>query len=641
MTQPELLPEVTVNDPQLQAVFRHLVESEAGKLLSEVRTVQQTPPRMSGVFKRMSTALFGWDQRRPPSVQPDWKKYADDVVGNLEAQRLSPSWLSLPSDRIALYDLYDELDGYDFVSTILDAYAENATQVSAEQGRAVWVDSGSDKLKKALEFFFDEVALETLIEGMARDLAKYGDDFARLNYNTTGGKGQEKGVFNLSWMDPRTVERIEDAAGILVGFMPVEIAASLQLIADIDEEKIWQPHDFIHLRTMKTKYYRSVEMSSNEQYSGSNAMYGTSMLYNVRRVGKQLRFLEELLIIFRLGRAVDKHIYYIDVGDDADPIGIQGKLNWWKRRMWRKDYMNPNTGEFQAIYSPQGLNQDIWWPVRGNESNSRVEVRPGLGDISDIVDINYFMSKLTSGLAVPKEFLGMDGFGNYEPNKSLASQSVRFNRAVVRLQQALLDGVYRLCDIHLMMTGWKPEDFDGKYKLNMVAPSEIEDLNRLDVLQMRISNGNDMLDFLERIGGDEVEAKMYTLRSILGFRDAQIEELLGGKPEEVLRAAGGEDMDGDGFPPEPGDEGGEEAPVESKVSPAALKKVLSERKRLLSKDAGKDRGLLEHKTVRPHRGGPGLEDLTKETKEETKKRILGATTLARKSLLEDKNGDGD
>lgn len=496
--------------------------------LREVRVLNQNPPKLRGIFGRMATSLFGWDRRSGAGKRPPWQKYADDVVSSLNAQRLAPSWLSLPSDRIALYDLYDELDNFDLISSILEAYADNATQISPEQDRAVWVDSGEQKLKDEIYALFDEIDLEGLIEGMAYDLAKNGDDFARLAY------AEKEGVYHLNWLDPRTVERVEDESGTLIGFLPVEIASSIQLLSDLDEEKIWQPHDMVHWRTMRTKYRRNAEQSANEHYSGSNAMYGTSSLRNVRRVGKQLRFLEELLIIFRLTRAVDKHIYSVDVGTDNDQVSMEAQLKYWERKLKGKDFRNPDTGEFDALYNAQGLNEDIIFPIRGGESNSKIDVRQGLGNIADIVDVDYFLSKLYSSLGVPKEFAGFEGGGNYDPTKSLSAQSVRFNRAVVRLQKALLNGIYWLVDIHLFIKGWKPEQYQGKYKLAMMAPSDIEVLSRLDAFQLRMSNSKDSMEFNDSLQADPVQWRLWVMKDILGLRDSQIEEFFGPKPEETI-----------------------------------------------------------------------------------------------------------
>jgi len=546
---------------------------------------KQAPPPVSGPDSPQSNmgmagAVFGGDGL----LSKNWfLKYAQ--------------YMETSADRIKMYNIYEEISRVPEIGSVLDGYAEDATQFNQDKQRTVWAESEEKKVVTAIHQLFDTINVEEWIEGLAHDVAQNGDDFMRNHYDPNSADG----ILNIQWLDPRMVERVEDERGNLYGFALLDNLAA----TTVDEEDLWMAWDIIHFRiySRKTKKWKYNDPGLDPY------IYGTSLLYNVERTGKQVRLLEELMMIYRLTKSVDRFIYYVDVGPTSSPAQVTETLRTWRLAMKKREFKNPLTGEFDVLYNPMSFDDDIFYPVRGDRQNSRVDVLPAAGSVTDAVDYDNFINKLFAGLRAPKAYFGYEG--DVDAANTLSSQDVRFARGVKKIQRAIITGLTTLCEIHLLLRDivpsikeqygigdelWEkilrghldavPEEvlyesngkevrvdtesifmqiaekasqIVGSFKLRMVEPSQIELLQRLEAMETKLDVAQRMLEMGDQFGLDPVTWRIYILTNVVGLSADELKRF--GKEMEQSIETGEE---------------GEETQIDKQALREALSKAIRE-----------------------------------------------------------------
>jgi len=452
-------------------------------------------------------SLFGWSGSRPPRVtakDPELDQAFQPVNPIDQYHDMMEVRKQKRRDR---YDVYDAMDRMPDVSTILDAYAEDCTQTDNGKKCTIWIEGDDQSTVNELTELFETCSVEDWSEGLARDLGKYGDDFARIIGD------DKKGVTSLEWRDPRDIERIENRDGILLGFeTELTIGNYMQNVQD-DQNAVplYKPWDFVHWRIYKQKRL---------PYEKFRHIYGTSLMWSSDRVAKQMKILDDLLMIVRLTRSLDRHIFKIDTG--RSPVEEEIRIiKRWKRQLSRKTYIDPASGRFDSRFNPYSFTEDIYWPQKEGTTSS-VDHLPGLGNVNDMVDVDHFRNKFFGSFRAPKEYFG---YGESGPNKqSLSALSIRWARAVNSLQKAVRQGLTRLCQIHL---AWRDMDTDArKFKVMMVAPSAIELLDRLEAWQTIVDVAERMATLGDVLQINKSRWTKYILENALWLSKQEIELLI-------------------------------------------------------------------------------------------------------------------
>lgn len=453
--------------------------------------------------------IFGWGNTRPRNYRPEEDPALDSSFSNPVEYYHNEMELSR-SKRRDRYDVYDAMDKLPDVSSVLDAYAEDATQIDMHTNLTTWIESEDNKIKKELTYLFDRVNIEEFIEGLTRDVAKQGDDFARVI-------GDEKeGVSSIEWWDPRDIERVENRDGVLLGYEPTATLNDYKnkLSDDPDCLPSFKPWEFIHWRIYKMKRL------PNEKYRN---IYGTSLLWSSDRIAKQVKILDDLLMIIRLTRSLDRKVYYIDVG--MAPVEEEVRiLKKWRNALKRRSYTDPVSGRFDSRFDPYGFTADEFWPVKDG-SNSKVETINGMGNVGDMVDIDHFRDKFFGSLRAPKAYFGYEGDVNAKA--TLSSQSLKWARAVNSLQRAVKQGLTRLCQIHLAYKGIDPDA--TKFDVMMVLPSVIELIDRLEAWSTIVEVAEKMSGLGETLQLNKSEWKKYILENVLWLSKDQISKVAEGE----------------------------------------------------------------------------------------------------------------
>ncbi len=456
--------------------------------------------------------LFGWKTSSPPKSK--MRKGEIEEPGRNGLFDAYSNYLKTPYNRRQRYDVYDDLDEMDIIESVLNAYAEDASQVDREKKVSVWIECGNAKAKNVLTSLFERLRIEDYSEAIIRDIAKQGDDFAQLDIVDNSIKGWD-------FKDPREIERVENRQGTLVGFELTKVinnsvtgtAAFLdptQLMkqdSEKDRKLTFKPWDIVHFRLYKKKRIRG------QNYRN---IYGTALLDASDRIGKQVKILDDMLMVHRLTKTLDRNIYTIDTGTSSPEEEIQ-IIKTWRNALKRKPYLDPANSNYNQVFDPFTWAEDIFWPQK-LDSQSSVDTMTGQGNVSDIVDVMYFIDRLFGSLRAPKGYFGFEG--EADTKSSLSSTNLKWGRSCNSLQKAYKNGLVRLCQIELALQGIDPYT---DFSIGMVVPSILEDLSRLEAIQTFIDIAERMASLGETLQLNPIEWRKHIMNTILGMTDKEIE----------------------------------------------------------------------------------------------------------------------
>jgi hypothetical protein len=176
----------------------------------------------------------------------------------------------------------------------------------------------------------------------------------------------------------------------------------------------------------------------------NNFPFGNSLLESIFKVYKQKELLEDAIIIYRIQRAPERRVFYIDVGNMPSHLAM-GFVERVKNEVNQRRIPSTTGGSQSVIdagYNPLSINEDYFFPQTAEGRGSKVEVLPGGTNLGEIDDLKYFTNKLFRALRIPSSYLPTgpdDGGSNFNDGRvgTAYIQELRFNKYCERLQSLM------------------------------------------------------------------------------------------------------------------------------------------------------------------------------------------------------------
>ena len=178
----------------------------------------------------------------------------------------------------------------------------------------------------------------------------------------------------------------------------------------------------------------------------NNYPFGNSLLEIIFKVYKQKELLEDAIIIYRVQRAPERRVFYVDVGNMPSHLAMQFvervKTEIHQRRI--PSQTGGGTNVIDSSYNPLSINEDYFFPQTAEGRGSKVETLPGGTNLGEIDDLRYFTNKLVRGLRIPSSYLPTgadDGATSYNDGRvgTAYIQELRFNTYCERLQGLVVE----------------------------------------------------------------------------------------------------------------------------------------------------------------------------------------------------------
>jgi hypothetical protein len=159
-----------------------------------------------------------------------------------------------------------------------------------------------------------------------------------------------------------------------------------------------------------------------------------SYLHKAIKALNQLRMIEDSLVIYRLSRAPERRIFYIDVGN-LPKIKAEQYLRDVMNRYRNKLVYNPDTGEIRDDRKYMAMLEDFWLPRREGGRGTEITTLPGGQNLGELSDIEYFQKKLYKSLNVPSTRLDSGGGFNLGRSSEILRDEIKFTKFVGRLRK--------------------------------------------------------------------------------------------------------------------------------------------------------------------------------------------------------------
>ena len=374
-------------------------------------------------------------------------------------------------NRIERYLQYDTMDMDSEVNAALDIISEFSTQKSPENGTPFWInfrDKASSVETKLIRDLLQKWCklqqFETRMFRIFRNTIKYGDSIfirdpetqkmfyidpgklVKIIVNESDGKKPEQYVIrdlNPNFLNLVTTQinpsnqntqpggsaYVTGGAGArgMTGAYPQQ--AGTRFSQAQNEFAIDAKH-VVHL--------------SLSEGLDNNYPFGNSLLESVFKVYKQKELLEDAIIIYRVQRAPERRVFYIDVGNMPSHMAMSF-VERVKNEIHQRRIPSATGGGqsvVDASYNPLSINEDYFFPQTAEGRGSKVDTLPGGTNLGEIDDLRYFTNKLFRALRIPSSYLptGPDDSAAVFSDGRVGTayiQELRFNKYCERLQSLL------------------------------------------------------------------------------------------------------------------------------------------------------------------------------------------------------------
>ena len=249
-----------------------------------------------------------------------------------------------------------------------------------------------------------------------------------------------------------------------------------------------------------------------------------SYLHKAIKALNQLRMIEDSLVIYRLSRAPERRIFYIDVGN-LPKIKAEQYLRDVMNRYRNKLVYNADTGEIRDDRKQMAMLEDFWLPRREGGRGTEITTLPGGQNLGELADIEYFQKKLYKSLNVPSSRIDVGGGGfNLGRSSEILRDELKFTKFVGRLRKRFSQVFNDMLRTQLILKNIiTPEDWiklSDHIQYDYVYDNHFSDLKNNELLNDKLG----VVAAIEPYIGKYFSAK-YVREKVLGQSDTLMEEI--------------------------------------------------------------------------------------------------------------------
>jgi hypothetical protein len=497
-----------------------------------------------------------------------WKKHFRPVNSVLPAQQRTvdststftstskySNWLpevyAGPPDRLQRYSVYDQM-GYDHeISAALDTIADFATDPDEVTKQPLVIEYNDDPtpseiqiLEKSLKQWIRMNDLKKRLWRIFRSTLIYGDQFFIRDPET----------YALYWIDPAKVEKVivnESSGKKIESYFVKDIDLNMKsLVATNQLNKasnaafgsnsvVFSPPMTGNMNYVSGGFGSAG--SANYQEGGATVVdaehivhisltdgmnaswpFGLSILEQIYKVYKQKELLEDAILIYRVHRAPERRMFFIDVGT-MPPNKAQQYLERVRYEVQQKRIPSRTGGGANVVdstYNPMSILEDYFFAVTSDGRGSRVETLQGGDNLGDIDDLRYFNNKMMRALGVPSSYLPTgpdDGTAASSDGKvgTAFIQEFRFSKVVTRYQQQIIEPIDDEFKLFIKHRGITIDN--SLFNLQFTPAQSFSEYRQLELDSARINTFTALMDV-------PYISKRFVLKTYLAWTEEQMAE---------------------------------------------------------------------------------------------------------------------
>ena len=382
----------------------------------------------------------------------------------------------------------------------------------------------SDNIKDKIRAEFKSVCKLLDFQNIGHDLFRRWYIDGRLYYHVIlNEKNVKNGIYELRVLDPRKIKKVRETKKEKLPNGQVKKVYEEYYV--YNEKGLYQQQGYSYGTTFTNAASGLKIAPDTIVYCHSGLMNGKrssvlSYLHKAIKPLNQLRMLEDALVIYRISRAPERRIFYVDVGN-LPKLKAEQYMRDLMSRYKNKLVYDANSGEIRDDRKHMSMLEDYWMPRAEGGRGTEISTLPGGQNLGDIEDVLYFQKKLYKSLGVPISRLESEASYTIGRATEISRDEVKFTRFVNKLQNRFSFLFDELMERQLSLKGIMNRD-DWKLIKNEIYydfenDSHFTELKRNELMQDRMNLMRELEQYIGKYYSHE-----YVRRNVLMQNDDEI-----------------------------------------------------------------------------------------------------------------------
>ena len=383
----------------------------------------------------------------------------------------------------------------------------------------------SNNIKKAIEEEFDKVLNLLDFNSKSHDIFKRWYIDGRIYYHKIVDVAQPKqGIRELRYIDPRKIKKVRKV------HKKKDQVSGVEFIEKIEEFFVFNDKGLIAQMPNTQSVQSGIQVSTDSITYCTSGMIDLDKnmvlghLHKAIKVVNQLRMVEDSLVIYRMTRAPERRIFYIDVGNLPPAKAEQYVKNMMNQYRNKVSY-DASTGEIRDEKKTMSMLEDFWMPRREGGRGTEITTLDGGANLGEINDINYFQNKLYGALNVPVSRMKPDNSMNFGRTAEITRDELKFSKFISRLRKKFGDVFDDLLKTQLLLKNIMSEEDWEEIKesiyYDFTQDGYVSEAKQAEILRNRV----DLLNQIQPYVG-VYYSREFIFNEVLRMSDPEMEKML-------------------------------------------------------------------------------------------------------------------
>lgn len=476
-------------------------------------------------------ALFGFEISRKKQQDQDEKNKTftlpqqDDGAVNIQTGAYYGTYVDLDGvvrNEIELITRYREMSMQPELETAIDEIVNEAI-VNDDKEKGVEISTDDLKqpeaIKKKIRDEFETILKLLDFGNMGHEIFRRWYIDGRMFYHVViDEKSPSKGILEVRYIDPRRIRKIREIQ------KTKDPVSGMEIIKEIREYYLYNERGMIGAHSnLGTKIAVDSVVNINSGLMDSKRAMVLSYLHKAIKPLNQLRMVEDAVVIYRLSRAPERRVFYIDVGN-MPTVKAEQYLRDVMVKYRNKLVYDSSTGEIKDDRKHLSMLEDFWLPRREGGKGTEITTLPAGQNLGELEDVKYFEKKLYKSLGVPISRLEPGQGFSMGRSTEITRDELKFTKFVTRLRNkfaTLFDDLLRVqLILKKVCTEEEWKEFKEDIWYDFQKDNNFTELKEAELLQNRLS----ILGIIDPFVG-RYYSKEWVRRNVLQMDDEDIEEI--------------------------------------------------------------------------------------------------------------------
>lgn len=325
---------------------------------------------------------------------------------------------------------YREVSHYsDCDSAIEDIVNESIVSDANKKPISIVLDDVkvSENIKTKITDEFDTILRLYKVEERLHDMFRQWYIDGRMFYHIILDENPKNGIRELRFVDPRKIRKIKN-------IKKEKDSNGVEIIKDVEEYYLYNDKGLTEQTSQGVKMSVDSVIYCTSGLIDSNTNMVLGYLHKAIKPVNQLKMMEDALVIYRISRAPERRIFYIDVGN-LPKLRAEQYVNEIMNKFRNKVVYDATTGEIKDGRQHLSLMEDFWMPRREGGKGTEITTLQGGQNLGQIEDIQYFQTKLYQSLNVPLSRLQPQQNFSLGRSTEITREEIKFNKFIERIRK--------------------------------------------------------------------------------------------------------------------------------------------------------------------------------------------------------------